>query len=158
MQPPDSAPPLNMLAWLKSVGFEAIDLPGAPAGTPQWWRRNGDLYSWDETPAAVTRELADENERLKAENAKFKAVTPAKGFFTSEFLLNAGAVLAVGIMAAQGQIEAFADTLGPQAGNLVKVVLAVFLAAAASEYKTKRALDKSKEADAKKQITDGKQE
>ena len=154
MQPPDCPPPLKLLAWLKMWGFEPVDIPGAPPGTPQWWRRNGDLYAWDEAPAAISTELAKECDRLAQENGKLKLVTPKPGILTSEFLLNAGGMLVVGIVAAQGQIADLAATLGPTAGTVVNVGMTIVIAAAGGVYAAKRKADKVVEADVKKQIVE----
>lgn len=157
MQPPDQAPPLKLLAWLKAQGFDPFDFPGAPPGSPQLYRRNGDIYAWDEAPGVVSDELQKECNRLRDENAKLKLVTPRPGILTSEFLLNAGGIVVVGVIAAQGQIEALADTLGPTAATALKALLAIIVAGAGNAYMSKRKADKSVEAEAKKQITQSKE-
>lgn len=151
MQPPDAPPPLKILAWLKAWGFEPIELQ---AGALPLYRRNGDIYAWDEAPAAVTMELAKECDRLTQENGKLKLVTPKPGIMTSEFLLNAGGMLAVGIVAAQGQIADFAATLGPVWGQVVSIGMTIAIAAAGGVYAAKRKADKVVEADVKKQIVE----
>lgn len=149
MQPPDCPPPLKILAWLKAWGFEPIELQ---AGSLPLYRRNGDIYAWDEAPAAVTMELAKECERLTQENGRLKLVTPKPGIFTSEFLLNAGGMIAVGVVAAQGQIAEFAATLGPTMGTVINIVMTIAIAGAGGVYAAKRKSDKSVEAQIKKQI------
>ena len=150
MQPPEFPPPIKLLAWLKAWKFEPVELT---AGGLPWYRRPGEVpVPWDEAPGQVTSELARENDRLTTENAKLKQVTPKPGWMTSEFLLNAGGVLAVGIAASQGQIQAIADSLGPQYGALAQVVITVVLAGAGMSYNAKRKADKALTAENVKQV------
>lgn len=149
MQPPEHAPPAKVLAWLRQQGFEEIVFR---VGEQPLWRRNGMIYAWDEIPQAVTSEMAAELERLRGENAKLALVTPRRGIFTSEFLLNAGGVIAVGVTASQGQIAELAAHLGPTGAAVVNIAVAVIIAAAGGTYAANRKAAKELEAEAKKQI------
>lgn len=149
MQPPEHAPPAKVLAWLRQQGFEEIVFR---VGEQPLWRRNGMIYAWDEIPQAVTSEMAAELDRLREENANLASVTPRRGIFTSEFLLNAGGVIAVGVTASQGQIEEMAAHLGPTGAALVNIVVALIIAAAGGTYAANRKAAKELEAEAKKQI------
>lgn len=151
MQPPDTPPPAKILNWLRQQGFEEIVFR---AGEQPLWRKNGMIYAWDEIPGAITAELAAELERLRAENLKLASVTPRRGIFTSEFLLNIGGVIAVGVTASQGQIAELAEHLGPKGAAVVNVIVAIVVAAAGGTYAANRKQAKDAEAAAKKQITD----
>lgn len=153
MQPPDYPPPAKILVWLKAWGFDEVVFQ---TGSPPLYRRNGSIFAWDEAPAAVTSEMSADLERLRTENAKLAAVTPRKGIFTSEFLLNAGAMVAVGVTAAQGQLAELAAQLGPTAGTALNVAVTIVIAAAGGTYAAQRKAAKDVEAEAKKQITGGK--
>lgn len=154
VQPPEHGPPAKVLAWLRQQGFEEIVFR---AGEQPLWRRNGMIYAWDEIPQAVTSDMAAELDRLRAENTKLASVTPRRGIFTSEFLLNAGGVIAVGITASQGQIAEMAAHLGPTGAAAVNVVVAIIIAAAGGTYAANRKVAKDAEAEAKKQIIQGKE-
>lgn len=150
VQPPDYPPPAKILNWLRQWGFEEITFR---VGEPPLWRRNGMIYAWDEAPGAVTSEMSADLERLRGENAKLASVTPRRGIFTSEFLLNATGVVAVGITASQGQIADLASHLGPTGAAVVNAVVAFTIAAAGGTYAANRRSAKDLEAEAKKQIT-----
>lgn len=154
VQPPDYPPPAKILAWLRSWGFEEVTFR---AGDLPLWRRNGMIYAWDETPQAVTSELAADMDRVRSENVKLAAVTPRRGILTSEFLLNATGVVVIGITASQGQIAELTSHLGPTAGAALNLVVAFVVAAAGGTYTANRKAAKDVEAEAKKQITQGKE-
>jgi hypothetical protein len=149
VQPPDHAPPAKVLSWLRLQGFEEIVFR---AGEHPLWRRNGMIYAWDEIPHAVTSEMAAELDKLRAENVKLASVTPRRGIFTSEFLLNAGGVIAVAVTASQGQISELAAHLGPTGAAVVNIAVAVIIAAAGGTYAANRKIAKELESEAKKQI------
>lgn len=112
------------------------------------------IYAWDETPAAVTSEMATTIDDLRAQNKKLADVTPRRGIFTSEFLLHVGGLIAVGVTAAQGQIAEMAEHLGPKGAALVNIAVAIVIASAGGTYAANRRAMKDAEAEAKKQITD----
>ena len=151
--PPDCCPPANILAWLNAWRFKEIVLK---EGIPCWYKREGheEAVPWDRAPALVTSELARECDRLTTENAKLKTVTGKPGWLTSEFILNAGGVVALGIVAAQGQIADLADSLGQPWGGMVNIALTVIVAGAGGSYMAKRRTDKAKEVEAKKQLVE----
>lgn len=141
------SPPANVATWLQARGFSPVEVNGATL-----WKRGDWIGSWDEAPAVFTEQSNKERLALERENEKLREVSTPRSWMTGEFWLHLGGVAVAGVLAYQGEILQFADTLGPGWSKAANVVVTVTIMLSANRFITKRTAEKAAETVAKEQV------
>jgi len=141
------SPPSALSDWLKARGFDTLMVNGTTL-----WRRGSWVGSWDQAPAVYTEQANKERLALEAENAKLRQVGNPMWDKLIEWVLHAGAVAVIGILAYQGEILQMAEHLGPAWSKAANVLVMVTVLWAGNQYRAKKQADAVSEQVAKEQI------